>query len=493
MAEEKKIGITVKKKDDFSEWFTQVCGPEGAELADVRYGVQGFVVHMPWAIRIIRKIYDYLEDEIENDGHEPYLFPTVIKKENLEREKEHAGFAPDVFWVTEAGSKKLEEPVALRPTGETQIYPMYSLWLRTHTQLPYKRYQSRITVFRNEKTTRPFLRGREFMFLETHNMYASQGDALKQIETDMNIMRKVNWEKLKLPHVFLVRPQWDKFLGANNTYVADTLMPDGKRNQMSSTHDLGTNFSKAYNITFTDKNGDSKHAYQTCFGPGIWRTMAALIGIHGDDKGLVLPFDVAPIQIVIVPIIFSDEGKNKAVLKKCREVEKSLKGKYKVKLDDSDYTSGWKFNQWEMKGVPLRIEVGPKDIEKEQVVIARRTGKKIFVKEKELLEKIKEEAVNVDVDIEKNAVEYFAHNTKKAETLKEIKDTIKKFKGFVKAPFCTVEKEGEACADVIKAETQGAYVCGIPHSEKERENPKGKKCAVCGKPAKHIVYIAKSY
>ena len=196
---EKKIGITVKKNENFSEWFTQVTGPEGAELADIRYGVQGFIVHMPWAMRILRKIYDYLEEELESAGHEPFLFPTVIKKENLETEKEHAGFAPDVFWVTEAGSKKLEEPVALRPTGETQIYPMYSLWLRSHSQLPFKRYQSRITVFRNEKTTRPFLRGREFMFFETHNMYADHAGVMKQIEEDMNIMKRVYWDKLKLP------------------------------------------------------------------------------------------------------------------------------------------------------------------------------------------------------------------------------------------------------------------------------------------------------
>jgi len=491
---EKKVGITVKKNENFSEWFTQVVGPEGAELADVRYGVQGFVVHMPWSMRILRRLYEYLEDEIEKDGHEPMLFPTVIKKENLEREKEHAGFAPDVFWVTAAGDKKLEEEVALRPTGETQIYPMYSLWLRGNSQLPYKRYQSRITVFRNEKTTRPFLRGREFMFFETHNMYATHEDVMEQIESDRQIMKRVYWDKLRLPHIFLIRPQWDKFLGANNTYVSDTLMPDGRRNQMSSTHDLGQNFAKAYDIKFTDKDGEIKYAHQSCFGPGIWRIMAALIGIHGDDNGLILPFEIAPYQIVIVPVLFSNEEENRKIIEKCDELEEELKQKYRVYFDNSNNTPGWKYNQWEMKGVPIRIELGPKDLKEDKIVLVRRTGHKTKTTLSELDQTIKQEAMALDDDIKSKAEKYFAHNTKTAETLSEIKSTIKSFRGFVKAPFCSIDKDGEGCADIIKAETEGAYVCGIPWLKEEQEQPrKGAVCAVCKKTAKHIVYIAKSW
>lgn len=489
---EKKIGITAKKDENFSEWYTQIIGPEGAELADVRYGVQGFIVHMPWAFKILRKIYEYLEYEVENDGHEPFLFPTVIKKENLEKEAEHAGFAPDVFWVTEAGTKKLEEPVALRPTGETQIYPMYNLWIRSYSQLPYKRYQSRITTFRNEMTTRPFLRGREFMFFETHNVYASHDDAMKQIESDMNIMKRVYWDKLKIPHIFFIRPQWDKFRGADDTYVSDTLMPDGRRNQLSSTHDLGTNFAKAYNIKFVDKDEKKKYAYQTCFGPGIWRIMAALIGIHGDDKGLVLPFDIAPYQIVIVPIIFSDATKNKNVMKKCIEIKKKLSD-YRVFFDDSDNTSGWKYYHWEMKGVPLRIEIGPKDVENDQVVIVNRTGEKSFVDDKNVIKGIKSAAEKLDKEIESKAKKYFSNKTKSVDTLEEVKKVIKNFRGFVKVPWCSIEKDGEKCADILKEETQGGNVAGIPWIEKERDSAKGKKCVVCGKPAKHIVYVAKSW
>lgn len=490
---DKKVGITVKKLDNFSEWYTQVIGPEGAELADVRYGVQGFIVHMPWGFKILRKIYEFLEDEVERDGHEPFLFPTVIKKDNLEREAEHAGFAPDVFWVTKAGDKDMEEHVALRPTGETQIYPMYSLWIRSHSQMPYKRYQSRITTFRNEMTTRPFLRGREFMFFETHNVYANHKDVVKQIDSDMNIMKRVYWDKLKVPHIFFIRPYWDKFLGADNTYVSDTIMPDGKRNQMSSTHDLGTNFSKAYNIMFTDKDEKKKFAYQSCFGPGIWRIFAAIIGIHGDDKGLVLPFDIAPYQVVIVPVLFSDVSKNEAVMKKCAEINDELKGKFRVFLDDSNNTSGWKYNQWEMKGVPIRIEVGPKDVENNQVVIVGRTGLKESVSESDLVAEIKKMAIKVDHDIEVAAKKYFEHKTKNAGTLAEVKFTIKEFRGFIKAPFCSIEKEGSKCAEILKAETEGGVVCGVPWKESERESAQGKKCVVCGKNAHHIVYIAKSW
>jgi len=284
-----EIGITVKKADNFSEWYTQLCSEQGADLVDIRYGVAGFVVHKPWAFKILRGIYDLLDKEIEADGHQPLLFPTVIPEENLMKEKEHAGFAPNVFWITQAGEEKLERRLALRPTGETAFYPMYSLWIRSYKDLPFKMFQSRITVFRNEATTRPFLRGREFMFYETHDVFATHKEALDQINTDMNIMKKVAYDTLKIPFIFFRRPKWDKFLGANDTYASDTLMPDGRRNQCSSTHDLGQNFAKVYGVKFKDKDGEDKFGYQTCFGPGIYRLMAALIAIHGDDNGLILP------------------------------------------------------------------------------------------------------------------------------------------------------------------------------------------------------------
>ncbi len=486
-------GITVKKSQDFSEWFTQVT--QKAELADMRYGVQGFIVHMPWAVWIARKIYEYLEAEVEADAHQPVLFPTAIPEENLKREEEHAGFVPEVFWITHAGTEKLDRKLALRPTGETQIYPLYSLWIRSFKDLPFKRYQSRITVFRNEMQTRPFLRGREFMFFETHDAFASHEDAMKQIYKDMEIMTNVMNKKLLLPFIFFKRPQWDKFKGADDTYSSDTLQPDGKRTQISSTHDLGTNFAEAFNIKFTDKDGQEKFAHQTCFGPGIWRSIAALIAIHGDDQGLVLPFDVAPVQIAIVPIVFAGkEDESKTILEYCKKLEKTIKElNYRVHLDDRDnITPGEKYNIWELKGVPLRFEIGPREVAYKTVTIVRRTDKKkesIETGTNTLQKEIKLQSQLSDKQIKQKAEEYFQHSTKPAETLDEIKHMIEKHRGFIKAPFCSMDWEGQECAEAIKAQTT-AVVCGTPLEE---EKPHGDaRCAVCRKPAKHIAYIAKS-
>ncbi|MFP4403528.1 MAG: proline--tRNA ligase [Nanoarchaeota archaeon] len=489
---EKDIGITVKKNENFSEWFSQVVSK--AELSDIRYGVQGCIVHMPWAIRIIKKMYDKLEEKVEDDEHEPYLFPTLIKQENLLKEKEHAGFTPEVFWITKAGDAKLEEPLALRPTGETQIYPMYSLWLRNHNQLPFKRYQSRHTVFRNEMTTRPFLRGREFLFFETHNMYKNHEDTIVQIKKDLEMMKEVFWDEWKIPFKFFIRPKWDKFLGADNTYVTDTLMPDGKRNQMSSTHDLGINFAKAFNIKFIDENQEEKFAHQSCWGPGIWRLIASIIAIHGDDQGLILPFSLAPYQIVIVPITFSKKPKlTQEILEKTKEIKKILKKTYRVYVDlRSDKSPGFKFNEWEMKGVPIRLEIGPKDLENNQVTVSRRTSnEKIQIKFDELETNIKNSAELFQKEIENKATNYFKDNTRNANTLDEIKKIIKSFRGFVKIPFCSII-DGEECANTIKSETNGAYVCGEEWPT-AKETPENSICPICKKPAKKYVFIAKSY
>ncbi len=490
--DEKKLGITVKKEENFSEWYTQVCSEQGAKLADVRYGVQGFVVHRPWAFKILRKIYESLEKEVEADEHEPFLFPLVIKEENLQKEKEHAGFTPDVFWVTEAGDKKMEERVALRPTGETQIYPMYSLWLRSYKDLPFKGYQSRIMVYRNEKTTRPFIRGREFMFFETHDVFLTHGEVIEQVRKDLEIAKKVIYDQLKIPFIFFKRPFWDKFKGADATYTPDTLMPDGKRNQLASTHDLGQNFSKAFDIKVKDKSGNDVYVWQTCFGPGIWRIMAALIAIHGDNNGLVLPFSFAPIQVIIVPIIFNEKkSESEKILKRCKEVKEILSG-FEVKIDDSNNSPGFKFNQWEMFGVPIRIEIGPKEVKNKEITLVKRTDKKrMKIKINDLNKQIAKQASLLDSEIKLRADKYFINNTKNAKDLNELKEIIAVHRGFVRAPFCSVDIDGQKCAEIMKEETNGAYVCGTKFPKEEKVD--SKTCIVCKKRAKHIVYIAKSY
>lgn len=488
--DDKKRGITVKKDENFSEWFTQICAETGAQLVDIRYGIQGFIVHRPWAMRIARSIYRAFEDAVEADGHEPHLFPTVIPKENLEKEEEHAGFTPDVFWVTEAGEHKLESKWALRPTGETQIYPMYALWIRSYNDLPYKGYQSRITTFRHEMTTRPFLRGREFMFFETHDVFAKHDEALAQIKKDMQMMEDVVRNQLKIPFIFFRRPQWDKFMGADDTYASDSLLPDGKRLQISSTHDLGHNFAKAFDIKFQDKDGEMKYGWQTCFGPGIWRIIAALIAVHGDDTGLVLPFAIAPKQIVIVPIYRKDADKEK-VIEYCDALKADLSA-FRVEIDAREQRPGFKYNYWEMMGVPLRIEVGPKEVEKGTITMARRWAKKEFgIKRGDADSAIAQWAQAHDDALDMRAQEYFADNTKEASTMDELVHIIKTHRGFVKVPFCSIDKDGAVCAEHLKEKTGGANVCGVP-LECAEEPLKDAKCVNCGERAHIVVYCAKS-
>ena len=485
------LGITVKKAEDFSEWYSQVI--QKAELADIRFGIQGFIVHRPWGFFIIKKIYEYLEEEIEKQGHQQFLFPIAVKEEHLKKEKEHAGFTPNVFWVSEAGNKKIEERFALRPTGEAQIYPLYALWLRSYKELPFKGYQSRISVFRNEMTTRPFLRGREFLFFEAHDVFSTHDEALQQIHLDLETCQKVIHDKIKIPFLYFKRPQWDKFKGADNTYTPDTLMPDGKRNQLASTHDLGQNFSQAYGIKVKDKSEKEQFVWQTCFGPGIWRIMAALIGIHGDDQGLVLPFDMAPVQIVIIPITFAQKKEESLqVIKLCKEIEKKMQSfGYRVKYDDREESPGAKYHQWELQGVPLRIEIGPKEVKSKSVMVVLRTGGKESVKITAIKKNLIQLREKMDGVLQRKADLYSKNNTREASSLKEVQEILKHHRGFLKVPFCSLEKDGEGCATMLKEKTDGAYVCGTLYPEEEKV--KSGTCILCKKKAEHFVYVAKSY
>ncbi len=481
---EKIIGITVKKKENFSEWFTQVVTKAG--LADQRYNVQGFIVHMPWAMRIIREIYRLFEQELERTGHEPVLFPLVIPEENFEKEKEHVeGFKPEVFWVTEAGDDKLERRLALRPTSETAFYQMYALWITSWRDLPLKLYQS-VSVYRYEKTTRPFIRGREFLWIEAHDAFATHRQALRQVREDMENSRKVIWEQLGIPFLFLKRPPWDKFKGAEDTYAADTLMPDGRVLQISSTHDLGQRFAKAFGITFMDKNGKERYVWQTCYGPGVWRILAALVAIHGDDKGLVLPFRVAPVQVVIIPIYYDEEEK-KLVMRKCRRFYLKLKRRnIRVLVDTRDKTPGWKFNDWELKGVPIRLEIGRREVEQGFVTIFRRDLKKREkVPDDEVVDRIYELAEEILDNLKNRAKKFFEENIVSASSKKELVKAIKEGK-IVKISFCGREE----CAEDMREATNGAKVRGTSLDFEEGDYG---KCVWCGQPARYLVYVAKAY
>lgn len=489
MAKEKEndLGITVRKDEDFSEWFTQLM--QKAELADVRYKLKGFPVYREWPTISMKKIYRFLEEALERKGHMPLTFPTLIPESLLRTESEHVeGFTPEVFWITEHGAgERFEEKMALRPTSETAFYSMYSLWIRSYKDLPYKRYQS-CSVFRHEtKMTRPFFRTREFYWIEAHDAFATEEDARKQVLEDMETTYEVLHEKLAMPHIFFQRPEWDKFAGAVHTFAADALMGSGKVLQLPSTHLLGQKFSKPFNVKFVDEKGEEKYCHITCYGPAVSRIYGAMIALHGDDKGLILPWDAAPLHIVIVPIIF-DKTKDK-VLKKSKELKEKLKD-YSVKLDDrADYSVGYKFNEWELKGVPIRIEVGPKDLENKSVTLFRRDlDKKTAVKETDLLSEIKKIEKEFTKNLLKKTSADFEKNLANAKSLSEIKKALEQNK-IVKASFCSIEMDGAKCAEKIEKE-MGGFVRGIRVDKKEK--PEG-NCIICGKKAKEVVYVARAY
>ena len=470
-------------KDDFSEWYNTIL--KVADLIDQRYNVKGFIVHKPWAMRIIKQIYSMWEEELERSGHEPCLFPVVIPKENFEKEGEHVkGFVPEVFWICEGGEEKIEK-LALRPTSETAFYQMYSLWIRSYADLPLKMYQS-CAVYRYEtKATKPLIRGREFLWIEAHDAFRTENEALHQVEEDMKMTKRV-YEKLAIPFLFFKRPKWDKFAGAVDTYAADGLMPDGKILQLPSTHYLGTEFSRAFDIMFEDESGNKQHVYQTCYGPPVWRTCAALVAVHGDQKGMVLPFYIAPVQIVIVPIIF-DETREQ-VLTACRKI-KGILGNYRVEIDESGKRPGEKFYFWEMKGVPIRIEVGPKDVEKGQaVIVGRLDGRKIPAKLNEIPMTIDHMATEMAQCLKRNSDERFNSMIRAAGSVEEVEKIVHGAGGFAKFAFCSLD-EGERCAAELKERT-GADIRGarIDETEKTEGN-----CIICGRKAGVIAYAGRSY
>jgi prolyl-tRNA synthetase len=479
MSEE--LGLSVKKAEDFSKWYLEVL--QKAEVVDMRYGVKGFQIFMPTGMQAINEVTRLLEEELQKFDHKPVLFPTVIPESSFSKEAEHIkGFGDEVFWVTQGGEKKLEERLCLRPTSETAFYPLYSLWIRSHMQLPLKLYQVATMYRYDTKMTKPLFRTREFYWIETHTAQKTFKDAQKQVEEDMKIFESV-LKKMQLPFLLFKRPEWDKFAGAEETYAYDTMLPDGKALQIGTTHNLGEKFSRVFKIKYLDAKGKKKYVNQTCFGPGISRMLGAMLAIHGDDRGIIFPPSIAPIQIVIVPV-YTKETKTE-VLEKTGELLGKLEERgFKVHLDDRDkYTPGFKFHEWELKGVPLRIEIGPLDIKNKKVSLSRRDSlERITIQEEKLEEYVIEVLDSIGFHLENRAKELLS--VRDAINLKEIKENLKNG-GFIRVPFCMKEN----CADKLKEKT-GAEIRGAIVGKKEK--PKG-KCAVCGAKAKEIVYVAEAY
>ena len=482
----KKTTFNISKKDNFSEWYSEILNK--AEVTDLRYGVKGFVVIRPWGARIIDKMFRIYESALRATGHDVAIFPAVIPEANFKKEASHVeGFAPDVFWLDKV---KGDDRLALRPTSETAFYDMYKIWIRSHRDLPMKMYQ-RANVFRNEtKATRPLIRSREFHWIESHDAFVSKKDAEAQVRDDIMMTEEVMHKIFGVPFLPMKRPAWDKFPGAEYTIGSDVVMPDGRVIQQPSTHLISQHFVKAFDLKFRDEKEKEKVPWLTCYGPCMSRMLASIISLHGDDSGLVLPYTLAPLQVIIVPMGQEKSGVRNQVSGAVAEIQADLMKNYiDVKIDDSDKRAGEKFYYWEMKGVPFRIEVGARELEKGEVsVFIRDIKEKVSVKISDLSETIKNLGAEYDERLIAKADDFFGDKVVDCSSKSDIKKVLDSGK-VVRFPFCSAEKEGEKCAGFIEKELS-ARVMGTRGDVDEVG--KG-KCLICGKKAGCVVYAGKSY
>ncbi len=475
------IDDTGENMTKFSEWFHNIL--EEAEIIDIRYPIKGMHVWLPQGFKIRKNVLGILRRLLDED-HEEVLFPLLIPEDELEKEAKHVkGFEDEVYWITHGGLTKLNKKLALRPTSETAMYPMFSLWIRSHSDLPLKIYQV-VNTFRYEtKHTRPLIRLREITtFKEAHTVHCTEKEAEEQVQNAIGIYKRF-FDELGIPYVITKRPKWDKFPGAEYTVAFDTLLPDGKTLQIATVHNLGQNFAKTFGITYEAPSGEHRHVYQTCYGISD-RVIASLIAIHGDEAGLCLPPKVAPYQIVIVPIIF--RGIEEDVLKFCRKLANSLKeDNLRIHLDDRDIRAGKKFYEWEMRGIPLRIEIGPKDIENKSAVIFRRDKMEretIPLGLESFKEHIKAILDDINENMKDNAFQSFKNYIKSVRSIDEAAEEISKHKGIISLNWCGKEECGKELEDKIRADILGVRM----------EDTQG-RCINCGDAAKYETLISKTY
>jgi prolyl-tRNA synthetase len=464
-------------KESFSEWYHELLMT--AEIIDNRYPVKGMCVWFPFGFAIKKNVYAVIRELLDPD-HQETQFPLMIPENEFMKEAQHIkGFEEEVYWVTHGGTSPLEVKLALRPTSETAIYPMFKLWIRSHADLPLRIYQI-VNTFRYEtKHTRPLIRLREITsFKEAHTVHATWEEAAEQVEVAISRYSEF-YRRLALPFLVSRRPSWDKFPGADYTTAIDVIMPDGKTLQVGTAHHLGSTFAKTYEITYEAENGEQKLVSQTCYGISE-RCIAALISVHGDEKGLMLPWGVAPIQVVIVPILLGDKEK---VLAVCRELQSKLSAAcIRVQLDTSDERPGAKFYKWEMKGVPIRLEVGPRDIEKGVVTLARRDGAKKAVPMDGLVDAVSKEAEELQTALYTKAKDLHEAKIKEVTSIEEAKAQMQV--GVALVPWCGEVDCGHQLEDQVEANMLGEpqYV-SLPEAA----------CAVCGKISPGRTYMAKQY
>ena len=478
MAQQKKMVEEITSMDeDFAKWYTDVV--KKAELIEYT-SVKGCMVIRPYGYAIWENIQKTLDTMFKKTGHENVCMPMFIPESLLNKEKDHVeGFAPEVAWVTHGGNEKLEERLCVRPTSETLFCEHYANIIQSYRDLP-KLYNQWVSVVRWEKTTRPFLRSREFLWQEGHTIHATSEEAQEETIRMLNVYADFCENYLAMPVVKGVKTEKERFAGAEDTYTIEALMHDGKALQSATSHFFGDGFAKAFNILYSGKDNKQHHPFQTSWGCTT-RLIGAIIMTHGDDNGLVLPPAVAPVQMVIIPIAMHKEG----VLDKANELYSKLSDVCRVKLDDSDNSPGWKFAEYEMKGVPLRLEIGPKDIENNQCVIVRRdSGEKIFVSLDELETKIPELLKAVHDGLYQKAYDRRASMTFTAKDFAELKDIADNKPGFIKAMWCG----DRACEDRLKEEAGVTSRC-IPFEQENLSDT----CVCCGKPATKMLYWGKAY
>ncbi len=465
-------------EDDFAQWYVDIVIKSG--LADYT-DIKGFVAIKPYGFAIWENIQKYADQEFKKVGVKNIYLPLLIPEDLLTKEKDHIeGFAPEVAWVTHGGNQKLENRLCIRPTSETIFSTLYAKWTESWRDLPMV-YNQWCSVVRWEKETKPFLRTREFLWQEGHTVHETSDEAKDLTLKMLNIYKKIIEKKLAIPVLQGEKSKTEKFAGAENTYTVETLMHDGKALQAGTSHYFGQNFSKPFCIKFMNKEGKEEYAYQTSWGIST-RLIGAIIMAHGDNSGLKLPPEIAPIQVIIIPISLS----NKDVMETTNKLFNILSKKFRVKIDERDnYNPGYKFSDWEMKGVPVRIEIGPKDILKGQcIVVERDTGNKTAVK----LDNIKNELKKILNNIQKRMFDACKKNKEtKTSSVDNLDDFIKKInenQGYIKAMWCGNEK----CEEEIKNKTGARSRC-IPFKQEKISN----KCVVCGKKARCLVFWGRQY
>ncbi len=471
------------KSVDFSRWYVEII--QKAEMADYA-PMKGMMIIRPYGYAVWENIQCLLDKRIKESGHLNAYFPLFIPESFLRKETEHLeGFAPEVAWVTHGGKDELEERLAVRPTSEAIIGNMYAKWIKSWRDLPVLINQW-ANIVRWEKVTRPFLRTTEFLWQEGHTAHETKEEAEKETLMILDLYKEFVEEELAIPVVHGKKSEREKFAGALETYAIEALMSDGKALQMGTSHHLGQQFSKVFNIRFEDRNQKLQYAWQTSWGVST-RLVGALVMAHGDDSGLKFPPRVAPVQVIIIPIAIGNWKEN--VLPAAQDFKKRLReAGMRVKLDErEEYTPGWKFSEWEMRGVPLRIEVGPKDIKKNQAVVVRRdNGKKEVIPQSSLADKVHEILDDIQKNMFVTALKFQQEHTHVVKDYEEFKSVMDSDRGFIKAFWC-----GDAdCEERIKEETMATIRVIVLDNKKDE---KEKDCILCQKPGESLVYFARAY